>query len=422
MTFTAELAERLVDALNRVHGKHDGFRANHARGLTATGSFTGAPEAAISAAAIFSGVPVPVTVRFSNGSGVPERPDYASDGRGMAVKFELADGRVMDMVGITLPVFFARTPESFIGLMHATAPDPATGQPDLAKIGEFFAAHPESARALETSLNLPRYSSYLDAGYNGLHAFIAVDSNGRRRAFRYRWEPEGGVAEISRDDARERGRDYLQQELAARLESGPAAFRLVLTMAQEGDTLVDSTEAWPEDRERITAGRLELTGMALDQAAAEAMLYDPTVLIDGLECSEDPLLNARSISYAVSYTRRRGLKPVAPLTLDLEAEAPATAVLDGAAGVEPGSIAAFSAGPVRLAVANVAGELHAIDEICTHRQCSLVEGTLDGAVVTCPCHRSQFDVTTGAVVRGPATIPVRSYPLRHDGDTVEVSL
>jgi nitrite reductase/ring-hydroxylating ferredoxin subunit len=60
----------------------------------------------------------------------------------------------------------------------------------------------------------------------------------------------------------------------------------------------------------------------------------------------------------------------------------------------------------KIAVANVGGELHGFDDTCTHRGCSLAQGTLDGTVVTCPCHGSQFDVTTGAVVLGPATEPV----------------
>jgi nitrite reductase/ring-hydroxylating ferredoxin subunit len=63
-------------------------------------------------------------------------------------------------------------------------------------------------------------------------------------------------------------------------------------------------------------------------------------------------------------------------------------------------------GDRKIAVANVGGELHGFDDTCTHRGCSLAQGTLEGTVVTCPCHGSQFDVTTGAVVRGPATEPV----------------
>src|SRR3979411_2374992 len=107
MTETASLAERLIPALGRRHGEHPGFRAAHARGICAGGIFTASPAAReLTRAAHMQGQPVPVTVRFSNGSGAPARPDYAGDGRGMAVKFELPDGSITDMVGITLGQFF----------------------------------------------------------------------------------------------------------------------------------------------------------------------------------------------------------------------------------------------------------------------------------------------------------------------------
>jgi nitrite reductase/ring-hydroxylating ferredoxin subunit len=75
-----------------------------------------------------------------------------------------------------------------------------------------------------------------------------------------------------------------------------------------------------------------------------------------------------------------------------------------------------------VAVANVAGQLFAFDDACTHRGCALATGTLDGAVVTCPCHGSQFDVTTGAVVAGPATVGVATYTVQVVQDELHVSL
>lgn len=85
------------------------------------------------------------------------------------------------------------------------------------------------------------------------------------------------------------------------------------------------------------------------------------------------------------------------------------------ADIKPGELAAFDVGGVRIAVANADGRYFAIDDTCTHEQCSLVaEGTLEGTVVTCGCHGAQFDVTTGAVLAPPAPEPVRSYPLHVD--------
>jgi 3-phenylpropionate/trans-cinnamate dioxygenase ferredoxin component len=83
---------------------------------------------------------------------------------------------------------------------------------------------------------------------------------------------------------------------------------------------------------------------------------------------------------------------------------------------------AFEVAGVKVAVANVAGSLHAFGNICTHRQCQLAKGELEDTTVTCPCHGSQFDVTTGAVLTGPAEDPVESYPIRVEDDTIQIEV
>lgn len=91
--------------------------------------------------------------------------------------------------------------------------------------------------------------------------------------------------------------------------------------------------------------------------------------------------------------------------------------------VEPGELAAFDIGGTRIAVANVDGQLFAIDEMCTHERCSLVEeGTLEGPVLTCGCHGAQFDVRTGQVLAPPALEPLRVYPLHVDRGEIIVEV
>lgn len=85
-------------------------------------------------------------------------------------------------------------------------------------------------------------------------------------------------------------------------------------------------------------------------------------------------------------------------------------------------LAAFDASGTRIAIANVAGAFYAFGDTCTHLGCSLAEGDLEGTIVTCPCHGSEFDVTTGDVVRGPAGDPVGSYPVRVEGDTLRIEV
>jgi nitrite reductase/ring-hydroxylating ferredoxin subunit len=75
-----------------------------------------------------------------------------------------------------------------------------------------------------------------------------------------------------------------------------------------------------------------------------------------------------------------------------------------------------------IALFNAGGTFYAIANECTHVGGPLGEGRLDGTTVTCPWHGSQFDVTTGQVVKGPARRPVATYPVRVQGNDVFVAL
>ncbi len=93
-----------------------------------------------------------------------------------------------------------------------------------------------------------------------------------------------------------------------------------------------------------------------------------------------------------------------------------------ASRVGPGTGVVVDAAGQAIALFNVGGTFHAIANACTHRGGPLGEGRLDGTIVTCPWHGSQFDVTSGQVRKGPAQQPVVSYPVRVQGDDVLVSL
>ncbi len=85
-----------------------------------------------------------------------------------------------------------------------------------------------------------------------------------------------------------------------------------------------------------------------------------------------------------------------------------------------GTMRAYDVGGTRVTIAAAADALYAFDDTCTHLGCSLARGSLDGTTVTCACHGSQFDITTGEVLRGPASRPVRARKLRVDGEEVAV--
>ncbi len=89
-----------------------------------------------------------------------------------------------------------------------------------------------------------------------------------------------------------------------------------------------------------------------------------------------------------------------------------------AADVPQGGMRVFEIAGTRVNVANAGGALYAFDDTCTHAGCSLANGDLEGTTVTCACHGSQFDVTSGAVLRGPARRPLRSRAVRIEGDAL----
>ena len=88
--------------------------------------------------------------------------------------------------------------------------------------------------------------------------------------------------------------------------------------------------------------------------------------------------------------------------------------------LEEGSMRVFDVRGDRIAVANVNGAFHAFDDTCTHLRCSLAEGDLEETTVICPCHGSEFDVRSGAVLQGPAREPVETYEARTEDGSLEI--
>ena len=298
-----ELAEQAVDAINDISGAHEGHRAAHSKGTLLAGTFTPSGSG-LTTAAHMQSEPVRVTARVSNGGGDPAIPDYAKEGRGLAVKFYLPDGSTTDIVALSLPCFFARTPEDFLEFTRARKPDPETGQPDFAKIGAWLEKHPEAGPAIQAAVTADPPESYATVVYNSIHSFKWTAPDGDERWVRYRFEPEAGERTLSEDDARALGRDYLQEEILAR---DVAAFRLVVVIASEDDAVNDPTVAWPSDRETVEVGRLELTGPDTErERGGDILVFDPTRVTDGIELSDDPILHFRQRAYAVSVTRRSG--------------------------------------------------------------------------------------------------------------------
>jgi catalase len=301
-----DLSERLVDSMNLAYGVHPGYRAAHAKGVLCAARLVATPAAArLSRAAHLAGGEIRAHVRFSNGSGDPTAPDGARDARGMAVKFYLPDSTTTDIVALSLPAFVARTPEDVLAFNDARRVDPETGQPDMERVGGYLAEHPEALAAVTAAITHPIPSSYATVTYNSLNAFGFVNADGAVRYGRYRLVPDQGEASMSDEEAALRPPDFLRDELAERLALGPAMFHVRAQLAAEDDPVDDSTEQWPEDREVVELGHLEVTGLASDrERGGDVLVFDPTRVTEGILLTDDPILHARSGAYRVSVARR----------------------------------------------------------------------------------------------------------------------
>ncbi|AWN44033.1 catalase family peroxidase [Methylobacterium durans] len=297
-------AEQTIDVMNKLFGKHPSLRANHAKGVVAEGSFTPSPEAAkISKASLFQGPAVPVTIRFSDATGVPTIADGAANANphGMALKFKLSDGSEMDVVVNALKFFPVATGEEFRDLLRAAAESgPDAAHPTA--LESFTASHPAAVTAGKTA-KTP--SSFARQTYNGVNAFIFVDKDGKRQPFRFRFVPADGEEILTSEEAAKRGPNYLMNEIGPRIAREPARFRVLAQLAEPGDPTNDATKPWPDDRKTVDLGTLTVTKAVADSASAEkALLFMPNALTDGIEVSDDPLIDARVQAYAVSFSRR----------------------------------------------------------------------------------------------------------------------
>ena len=298
------LAEQTVDALNKVWGKHPGVRANHTKGLVVEGTFTASPGAkALSKAGMFNGTTIKITGRFSDSTGLPDIADgdAKANPHGLALRFHQADGADVDIVENSLPFFPVATGEGFRDfLLAASESGPGAAKPT--KLDAFMASHPAAPRAfgaLGTPISLARER------YNGIDAFILVNAAGVRQPVRFRAVPADGVAHLSPADAAKQSPNFLFDQIRTRLASSPVKFHLMAQLANPGDQTKDPSQPWPDTRKVVDLGTVTITGVDADSPAAEkALLFLPGNLTDGIEPSDDPLIDARNQAYAVSYGRR----------------------------------------------------------------------------------------------------------------------
>src|SRR6478752_9282734 len=294
--------DQLVDALNGVFGKHAGDRAAHTKGTCLTGKFTPAPDVPSLSKAPQFAKPVGITARFSLGGGNPQAPDNAQDNvRGLAVRFDNGNGAYSDIVMISAPMFFVKTPALFVEFLQTV------GSGDKEKLGAFFQAHPESTRQNAWLTSHPVPASYAGVDYWGVHGFTFTNAAGEQTLVKYHLIPEAGELGLTAEEAKAKGPDFYAAEFKERIAKGPVVFDLKAIMGKPGDPTNDATLRWDDEDNRPTndLGKITIEALTPD-ATCDGGMFLPGNVVDGIAGpSNDPVFAARSPAYAVSFGRRQ---------------------------------------------------------------------------------------------------------------------
>ena len=300
------LSEQLLQQFDTIFGLNPGFRPAHAKGTMLTGKFTPSREAAtLTKAPHIVRESTPVTVRFSDSTGIPLVPDNDPNAnpRGFAIRFNLAEHVHTDIVSHSTDGFPVRTGQEFLELLKALAtsdPMNLAGTP----LEAFLGSHPKALAFVQAPKPAP--SSFARESYFGVTAMKFTNKDGVSRFGRYRIVPEAGNDHLDDAATAAKGPDYLMAEIVERVGKGPVKFKVMVQIANDGDVVDDATNYWPEDRKVLELGTLTLTAPVADSAREQKqIIFDPIPRVDGIEPSDDPLLELRAAIYLISGRRRR---------------------------------------------------------------------------------------------------------------------
>ncbi len=295
---------QLVDALHSAFGNHHA-RAVHAKGIILEGIFTPAAEAAnITTAAYFKKGKLPVVVRFSDFTGIPDISDAngLANPRGFAIKFKLPDGSSTDIVGHSFDGFPTATSDEFRELLLAIG---ASG-PDAAKptaLDNFLGGHPIAKTFLTTQKPAP--VSYGTTSYFGVNAFKFTNEKGESHFIRYQFISEEGGHYLTAEETAKANPDYLQKEIPIRVAKKSIKFKMYAQLAEEGDKIEDPSVAWPASRKLVLLGTIEITKMASNTVAEDkALFFIPNNVPAGISPA-DPMIDFRSQAYPISVKERQ---------------------------------------------------------------------------------------------------------------------
>jgi catalase len=301
-------------------------RVVHARGAGAHGVFEaygtvgGEPIEKYTRAKLFNtkGKETPVFVRFSTVGHGGHSPETLRDPRGFAVKFYTEDGN-WDLVGNNLKVFFIRDAIKFPDLIHSQKPDPVFNRQTGQRIFDFIANTPEAMHMvafLFSPWGIP--ANYRQMQGSGVNTYKWVNAQGEAVLVKYHWEPQQGIKNLTAGEAeaiQAKNFNHATQDLFDNIKKGnfPKWELCVQIMSDDEHPELDfdpldDTKIWPEDKfPFLPVGMMTLNRNPENYfAEVEQVAFGTGVLVDGLDFSDDKMLQGRTFSYSDTQRYRVG--------------------------------------------------------------------------------------------------------------------
>lgn len=301
-------------------------RIAHARGSGAFGYFETygtigeEPIEKYTRAKVFSGKgkQTPVMVRFSTVAGAKDSPETARDPRGFAVKMYTEDGN-WDLVGNNLKIFFIRDAMKFPDMIHAFKPDPSSNVPNPQRMFDFVSRTPEATHMITflfSPWGIP--ATYRHMQGSGVNTYKWVNEAGEAVLIKYHWEPKEGIRNLTQEEASKiqaKNVGHATQDLYEAIEGGNyPEWELYVQMMSDDyheeldfDPL-DDTKLWPEEKfPWFPVGKLVLDRNPVDfHSEIEQAAFGTGVLVDGMDFSDDKMLQGRTFSYSDTQRYRVG--------------------------------------------------------------------------------------------------------------------
>jgi catalase len=312
-------------------------RVVHARGAGAHGYFEAygkigdEPASRYTRAKVLTqtGVQTHVFVRFSTVIGGKDSPETARDPRGFAVKLKTVDGN-WDLVGNNLKIFFIRDAIKFPDMIHAFKPDPMTNRQEPWRFYDFVSQSPEALHMItwvKSPWGIP--ANYREMEGSGVNTYKLVNDQGEAHLVKFHWRPKQGVRNLTAAQAAEiQAHDvgHATKDLHDAIERGEhPEWEFCIQIMEDGEhpeldfDPLDDTKLWPEDRFPLRpAGRMVLNRNPANVfAETEQAAFGTGVLVDGVDFSDDKMLQGRTLSYSDTQRYRVG-----PNYLQLPVNAP----------------------------------------------------------------------------------------------------